>query len=412
MAQAVGVRIPPWAHPLMKPLLLPSFWEPLLKRYIKKTFYAGTRKKGFADREEFTEGDYRFFAEGVRRLNIAFTQERGSLPRNYFHQKDLRSGYLLYFLPVNALKVAALLAQTSPLSPLSLIRRGDGGEVRILDLGSGSGTGMFGTFLWLENLFKKGGALTVPLHLSWILIDQNRQALQDATQLHEELVDHWKKTHPNWPLHSEIQTQLVDLISAPSIKVPAQSVDLVLALNLMNELPQERRIRLIDRAMHFLKPEGRFLIMEPALQRTTRQLMELHDEILERNAAFVYAPCLHQSRCPMLASNHRDWCHTTIEWERPFWIGKLDHLVGIRKDYLQCSYLVLGTQPPRPVSNQRWRVVSGHLNSKGKSELLLCGPAGLPGLQRVTRLDRDWSEKNRPFDDAHRGDLLEMEKCQ
>src|SRR3989338_7735703 len=125
----------------MRPIPFPSFWESLLKRYVKKTFYAGTRKSPFADREEFTEGDYRFFSNGVRKLNLAFTQERPFLPKNYLNQKELRSGYLLYFLPVNALKAAALLSQTSSPAPLS------GSPLTILDIGSGPGTGMLGTML-------------------------------------------------------------------------------------------------------------------------------------------------------------------------------------------------------------------------------------------------------------------------
>ena len=117
----------------------------------------------------------------------------------------------------------------------------------------------------------------------------------------------------------------------------------------------------------------------------------------------------------MLAANQRDWCHTTIEWERPPFIEKFDRLVGIRKDYLKCSYLIMG--PGRgsiyrtPTDSESiWRVVSGHLNSKGKSEMLFCGRAALPDLLRAVRLDRDQSDANRLFDELQRGDLVRMEK--
>ena len=92
---------------------IPRFWEPLLKKYVKKTFYADTRKKDFAAREDFTEGDYRFFSKGVADLNLAFTRERHSFPKNYFNRKEFRSGYILYFIPANAIKVASLLAEHS-----------------------------------------------------------------------------------------------------------------------------------------------------------------------------------------------------------------------------------------------------------------------------------------------------------
>jgi hypothetical protein len=151
-------------------------------------------------------------------------------------------------------------------------------------------------------------------------------------------------------------------------------------------------------------------VMEPALQETTRDLMQVRDDLLARGSGVVLAPCLHQEACPMLAANKRDWCHTYLEWERPAWIEKIDRLAGIRKDYLKCSYLILGKGEILGSSHDTWRVVSGHLNSRGKSELLLCGPGGLPGLFRTTRLDRDRSEANRVFDEVQRGDLIQMPK--
>ncbi len=405
---------------------VPPFWGNLLQRYVKKTFYADTRKRGFAEREEFTEGDFRFFVKGVRQLNEYFTRERGSLPKNYFNQKELRSGYLLYFLPVNALKVAALLEQNFSITP--------GQSLTILDVGSGPGTGILGGLLWLENYLKspqppfdKGGRGGISLR--WILIDQNSHALSDAVNLHREITERFEKE--GIPIRSEIKTIVADLDSG---RIPeTESADLILALNTLSEFPKFKRRGIVERLLtHHLKEDGRLFIMEPALQRTTRELMELHDELLSREGATVFAPCLHQAACPMLAANRRDWCHTTIEWERPDWIQRFDHLVGIRKDYLQCSYLLLGTPnlervlprvPPAgahsipPPSGARpespapiWRVVSGNLNSKGKSELLLCGPGGLPDLLRVTRLDRDQSESNRPFDEVQRGEMIKMEK--
>ncbi len=57
-----------------------------------------------------------------------------------------------------------------------------------------------------------------------------------------------------------------------------------------------------------------------------------------------------------------------------------------------------------------WRVVSGPLNSNGKSERLLCGPAQSRELLRITRLDRDQSQANKDFDELERGDLVILPK--
>lgn len=380
----------------------PLYWERLLQQYVKRTFYPGTRKETFAREVEFTEGDYRFFATGIRRLNEFFTKERPSLPKNYFNQKDLRSGYILYFLPVNALKVASLLSQ----SDLSLRP-----EITILDVGSGPGTGLLGTLLYLERLFapRKGA---VRIQLRWILVDQNRAVLDDASRLHEDVLASWREIHPEWEVDSKVQTVPVDLMRGGLPKALQDvGADLILCLNLLSELPEGKRIFLLERLLKkSLRPGGRVLVMEPALQKTTRDLMQVRDDLLARGSATVLAPCLHQEACPMLAANRRDWCHTYLEWGRPAWIEKMDRLAGIRKDYLKCSYLILGKEEISKCSNDLWRVVSGHLNSRGKSELLLCGPGGLPNLLRVMRLDRDRSAANRVFDEVQRGDLVQMSK--
>jgi hypothetical protein len=114
----------------------------------------------------------------------------------------------------------------------------------------------------------------------------------------------------------------------------------------------------------------------------------------------------------MLAINKRDWCHMYLNWERPPIIEKLDRLVGLKKDYLKFSYLILHsrdesrvTSHESPVtSRQLWRVVSAPLRSNGKIELLICNETG---LKRLVRQDKDLSEKNAILDNLTRGDLIE-----
>lgn len=386
---------------------MPDYWEGLLKGYVKRTFLAGTRKQVFADRGDFTEGDYRFFAKGVRELNISFTQERHELPKNYFNQKELRSGYILYFLPVNALKVTALLSQQS----IHLRSTPEGYEFTILDVGSGPGTGMLGVMAYLENILrqKKGGALKI----HFILVDQNKQALNDASAIFGEALKHLQQANPSWKIEGYPQRVVANLFSEKFSQVlRPQKFDLILSLNFLSELPKGKRLPLVDVWQKFLHPLGRLLIMEPALRQTTRDLMELRDQVVAVKSAFVLAPCLHQEACPMLKASGRDWCHAYIPWERPLWIEKIDRLVGIRKDYLMCSYLVVGQEPLKTASlkGPLWRVVSGPLNSNGKSERLLCGPVQSHELLRITRLDRDQSQVNKDFDELERGDLVILPK--
>lgn len=386
----------------MQPARMPASWEGLLKGYVKRTFYADTRKKNFADRAEFTEGDYRFFVKGIRDLSVAFTQERAFLPKNYLTRKEMRSGYILYFLPVNALKVATLLSEI----PAERILQGDRVDLKILDVGSGPGTGLMGTMLFLERFLPRAKSV----RLQWTLLDQNRQALQDAAALHDLALSDLRKRFPKVDIASELRLESRDLFDG-RISRSVAGVDLLLCLNVLGEIPENRRLLLLeDLLTKALKKDGRMLAMEPALQSTSRDLMELRDEIVNRELAYLHAPCLHQAACPMFADNDRDWCHMYIPWDRPPWIEKFDRLAAIRKEWLKCSYLLLSPEEPARRETDVWRVVSGPLNSKGKAERLLCGEAGLPHLLRSMRLDRDESPSNADFDTLERGDLVRMTK--
>lgn len=360
-------------------LSLPAEFEDLLKAYVKETY---SRKKG-----AFSAGDVRFFAKGVAKLSDAFTAERGTLPKNYFNLKELRSGYILYFLPTNALKVAGLLKEFPP----HFFK----GCKKILDLGSGPATATLGVLLATQGRWT--GSVT--------LVDQNKDILKDGQRLIERM--HQAKLSR---AHMNVTSLRRDFSQGPIERsVRPEPYDLVIAMNVLNEWKDpKRRLHLVEKLLHkYVSKKGRLLIIEPALRQQTRELMELHDALLEREAGTVWAPCLHQEKCPMLADNRRDWCHSYFEWKRPKLIEHLDELVGIRKEYLKASYLLLGTEQT-PDRSKQWRVVSGPLNSKGKTERLLCGAQGLPHLRRLMRMDREASEKNRVFGEAQRGDIINV----
>ncbi|MBI1909720.1 MAG: methyltransferase domain-containing protein [Deltaproteobacteria bacterium] len=359
---------------------------------------------------------YGFFEKGVAELSLSFTSDRGSLTKNYFNQKELRSGYIAYFLLVNALKIPPLLRQ-APADSWPDTKE----PIKILDLGSGPGTGLLGSLLF----FTKAS-------IHYTAVDQNSAILEEARLLHQKL-------SPHFPLPSKFRSVKTDLEREP---LPAflhhDRYDLILMVNTLNEIfhPEKRRNMLIRLLNHHLTPQGKILIVEPALRKTTLELMELHDALLSsenpQNIPITIAPCTHQRLCPMLKENRRDWCHTYIEWEPTEMIEEFDQRIGIRKDYLKCSYLILagsdrdgwrgsGARPsgtgehgwaePETGPVPSWRVVSSLMRSNGKSEVVLCGEESAKSgqLLHTERLDRDRSPMNTPFDRLKRGYIVEME---
>src|SRR5213594_482234 len=123
-------------------------------------------------RARYGEPD-REVADGVLTLSRLFTKQRDALDANYFADPALRRAYLLYFLPVNAAKVASLLREMPALPARPL---------RILDVGSGPGVGALAV---LDHLSQRGDAAH---HGSEVIaVDRSREALQEAEALWEQV---------------------------------------------------------------------------------------------------------------------------------------------------------------------------------------------------------------------------------
>lgn len=195
--------------------------------------------------------------------------------------------------------------------------------------------------------------------------------------------------------------------------------DLIIAANVLNELAVPQQAALSAQLMERLTPNGRLVIIDPALQKTTRELMELRDQLLANQLASVCAPCLHQLACPMREHNKRDWCHFYVSWNCPKLISDFDEMIGNKHDYLKMAYMIFARHPEptakdpvheldssHPLRMTTARVVSAPLGSKGKTELLVCSSEGV--LERLSELDRHREKKSQPFKGSMRGDIVAL----
>src|SRR5438128_1740194 len=113
-------------------------------------------------------------ADGVRTLSRLFTKQRDALGANYFADPALRRSYLLYFLPVNAAKVASLLREMPALPARPL---------RILDVGSGPGVGALAV---LDHLSQRGDAAHRGSEV--IAVDRSRETTRSLHEVRDRLV--------------------------------------------------------------------------------------------------------------------------------------------------------------------------------------------------------------------------------
>jgi SAM-dependent methyltransferase len=187
--------------------------------------------------------------------------------------------------------------------------------------------------------------------------------------------------------------------------------DVVLAAHLVNELFTERPApaRIAARAQKLLQwceallaPQGTFIVLEPALRETSRELLAVRDQLLGAGLRVV-APCFWSGPCPAL-TKERDWCHDATPPQPD---------AGGRTRRVDFSYLALrrggGAQPdvadPASGDPALVRIVSDPLVEKGRLRLFGCGPAGREAL---VRLDRHRAESNRAFDELARGDAARV----
>jgi ribosomal protein RSM22 (predicted rRNA methylase) len=319
--------------------------------------------------------------EAVVRVSTRYTSERWRLGRARDTASE-RAARLLFFSVADALKVQV------PLAEAGLVPRR--WPLRVLDVGAGVGATSVGLLMALVAGGQAG-------EVSVDLVDTDGDALAVADAALSAVAS---LAAPVAVQHRVTRADAKELPSASGA-----GYDLILAATVLNEIPAEARVQAARRWLDCLGPDGALILIEPALRETARDLERVRDQLVSQGAR-VLAPCTHAGPCPMLASE-RDWCHEDRAWDPPPRFAHLRQRVGLRREGLKLSYLVLaplGAGAGGLAANaDARRVVSAPLLSKGKRELWLCGEGR---LERARLLDRQRSDENRAVGKAERGDLL------
>jgi len=346
-------------------------------------------------------------AESVKRISTGLTTERDAfLGKHYLRNEDLRQAYLVYYMTTNLLKL------WPPLRELAIgkffeinVKSGSlgGRPLRMLDLGSGTGTAVWSLLLFSEL------ELCGDREIQFLLTDALEANLRDAETFYSEL-----KSRLGTSSNVSGRFEQLDFGDATAIEKLTSSsgpFDLITLMNALNELPGEGDEDLIERVFTALSNEGAFVLIEPGTRELSRRALRFRDRVV-KFGGFVYSPCVRSGGCPALG-RESDWCHTDVAWERPEFIERIDDEVGTLRLSLKSTYFVFRKKDVNVADVllgsrdfvEMARVVSEVFHERGRARAILCNESG----RREHMLNlRDSNSKNSAFVDLERYDLIQV----
>ena len=114
------------------------------------------------------------------------------------------------------------------------------------------------------------------------------------------------------------------------------------------------------------------MLIEPSTQTAGRKLLELRSVLIERGYE-IWAPCLHQNACPLIANSKTDWCHHRLGFEAPQLLEGIETYLPMKNKTLTYSYLLARKKKSgRSYSNLTARVIGDPLYEKGKTRQMIC----------------------------------------
>jgi SAM-dependent methyltransferase len=310
---------------------------------------------------------------GVRRLSEGLTRRRHLVGTPYMEDPDLLGAYLLYFWPVSYAQGLHAIGEI-------------GARPRaVLDLGSGPGP--------LAMAALDAGASDV------MAADRSASALELCARVASSA-------------GRAVATRTWDPLGSDELPGGTQAWSVISVGHALNELwagePDriEKRAAFCRRLLDRLRKGGSLVLIEPALQVTTRELLEVRDRLVAQDVP-VRAPCLFRGACPAL-ERPADWCHAERAWEPPTVLEEIIQEAGLHKEALKMAYVILGRPGeawPEAPGGRLFRIVSEQLPGKSRVRVMGCGGEGRIPLALG---DSARTPENQAFLEAQRGDVIDV----
>ncbi len=318
------------------PVAFPKAWkwfmDQRLTQWVKDRYSPKEGWKG----KPFSQPDALFFFKGIDELSEIFTQDRGRALQRYFEHPRFRSGYLLYFLPLQAAKFVAVFERHNRFLIPAIRAAAQKGAVQVADLGAGPFTASIGFLLWVlehaEELTMENGQIP---EFHFIGVDSQTTILKEGAELLTILGEGFPK------MRGKVRVETENSRWQDWAKKHARSTDnadLYLLGHVLNEGKDQQPEGIA--ALLEKSPRAGVLAIEPAAKNTSQALSQLRDLLLEELPVSPVGPCPHRERCPL--SGGGDWCHFSFPAEVPGeWFAKFSKGLGSERQWLKLSYLWL-----------------------------------------------------------------------
>lgn len=374
------------------------FMDQTLPQWVKDRYSPRESWKG----KPFSREDAHFFFRGIEELSELFTQERGRALQRYFEHSRFRSGYLLYFLPLQAAKFIAVFDRHQKF--LSDAIQNAGPVFRVTDVGAGPCTASIALLLWILDRLPAGSEIpqleiqAVDVHGTILnegaellqLIGSSFPRLRGKLKVSVERQNwqDWARRHAQGP---EGRSEKQDLFLLGHVLNEGRDFQAeawswlysncgdagILALEPASKGPAQGLSRLRD---HLLAPAVSAESDELPLPSGTSEILD------ELPRPSIVGPCPHFESCPL--AEGPDWCHFSFPAQLPGdWFTYFSKGLGSERQWLKFSYLWMTPRSLPP--SQLLLLVSDALTRRNSTvEALVCRPTRVEKSSFEVPLDK------------------------
>jgi ribosomal protein RSM22 (predicted rRNA methylase) len=304
----------------------------------------------------------------MQNLSDLFTKDRVGLAQDYFRDPEVLAAYGLFFFPQSYVRAQIIFKE--------ILSRGwtSPDSLNILDLGAGTGAASLSVVSMVN-----ASQITA--------VDRSSSALEIMQEL---AAGYSLQTYPSdiWDWLQKDKSQY-DLILA-SFALNETHFDFATATGALTKL---------------LNDSGLVVVMEPAVQSTSEKLEKWRDFIAEKSDLYIWAPCLHHHRCPLLEEG-KFWCHEVRSWTPANSLSFLNRHLYRQIHVLRFSFLVFGKPAPNAPAEGSFRLISPVHKSKKRLVFTGCTSDGIRRefQLRTVLLSEDLRKQLRKLE---RGDILQ-----